>query len=198
MSTLTIEIPDWIEEAEERIGDRSLGGRERMRWTIELSRKSVESDSGGPFAAAVFDLAGRNLVAAGINLVEPSGLSVAHAEIVALMRAQRREGTFDLSRGGDYELVASTEPCAMCLGAIPWSGVRSLRCGALGKDAEAIGFDEGAKPESWERALEERGIEVRRGILRKEARSVLESYLRRGGRIYSPFPREEPGSPGEG
>ena len=41
------------------------------------------------------------------------------------------------------EMVASTQPCAMCLGATPWSGIRRLVCGARDEDAEEIGFDEG-------------------------------------------------------
>lgn len=186
MSTVTVEIPDWLEEEERKVGKRGLGAEARMAWTVELSRQSVERESGGPFAAAVFELGPRRLVAAGINLVESAGTSVAHAEIVALIRAQKRLGTFDLSLRGDYELVASTDPCAMCLGAVPWSGVRVLRCGALGEDAEAIGFDEGSKPEAWERALENRGIRVERGVLRGRARAVHELYLRKGGRIYNP------------
>ena len=56
-----------------------------------------------------------------------------------------------------HELVTSCEPCSMCLGAITWSGIRGLACGARGSDAESIGFDEGPKPENWETALENTG-----------------------------------------
>ena len=46
------------------------------------------------------------------------------------------------------ELVASTEPCAQCFGATPWSGVRRLVCGARGsEDARAIGFERGTEPD---------------------------------------------------
>ncbi|CAA9463261.1 MAG: hypothetical protein AVDCRST_MAG14-2813 [uncultured Rubrobacteraceae bacterium] len=74
----------------------------------------------------------------------------------------------------------------MCLGAVPWSGVRSLLCGARGEDAEEIGFDEGTKPDRWVRSLEKRGIVVTRDVLRREAASVLREYARRGGEIYNP------------
>jgi tRNA(Arg) A34 adenosine deaminase TadA len=84
-----------------------------------------------------------------------------------------------------HELVSSTEPCAMCLGAIPWSGVRGLVCGARDEDARAAGFDEGTKPANWAKALDERGIEVVRDVLRDEAREVLRSYVSGGGTIYN-------------
>lgn len=74
----------------------------------------------------------------------------------------------------------------MCLGAIPWSGLRRVGCGAHGEDAAAIGFDEGAKPADWLGALQQRGIEVARDVLRDEARAVLQQYARTGGRIYNP------------
>lgn len=84
-----------------------------------------------------------------------------------------------------HDLVTSCEPCAMCFGAVPWSGVRGLVCGARDEDARAIGFDEGPKLESWVRALEQRGIEVVRDVHRVVARRVLEDYAIAGGPIYN-------------
>jgi tRNA(Arg) A34 adenosine deaminase TadA len=67
---------------------------------------------------------------------------------------------------------------------VVWSGVTRLVCGAVTSDAEAVGFDEGPKPEAWPATLEKRGIAVRLGVCRDEAREVLEEYKRRGGTIY--------------
>jgi tRNA(Arg) A34 adenosine deaminase TadA len=72
----------------------------------------------------------------------------------------------------------------MCFGAIPWSGVRRLSCGARAADAEAIGFDEGAKPRDWVGELARRGIEVVRDVGRKEAVAVLRAYSDAGAEIY--------------
>jgi tRNA(Arg) A34 adenosine deaminase TadA len=122
-----------------------------------------------------------------MNLVVPSSCSVAHAEMVAIMIAQQVAGDFDLGGGGKpaYELYASTEPCAMCLGATPWSGVRGLLCGARDEDARAVGFDEGAKLPDWIAALEEIGISVKRDVLREDAARVLFDYADGGGEIYN-------------
>jgi tRNA(Arg) A34 adenosine deaminase TadA len=81
-------------------------------------------------------------------------------------------------------LVTSCEPCCQCFGALVWSGVTELVCGALTGDAEAVGFDEGPKPDNWPETLKRRGIGVRLGVCRDEAREVLNEYERRGGTIY--------------
>lgn len=73
----------------------------------------------------------------------------------------------------------------MCFGAVPWSGVKSLVCGARKKDAEAAGFDEGDKPDHWVRSLQRRGIVVQCSVLRSEAAAVLANYSDGGGAIYN-------------
>lgn len=182
--SLTLRLPDWIDAV---VGDRDRvfpSDEERMRLAVALSARSV-LEGGGPFGAGVFDEDGR-LVAPGVNLVVPAGTSIAHAELVALALAQQVAGSFDLADGGRrYELVTSTEPCAQCFGAVPWSGVRRVVCGAATADAEAIGFDEGPKPKRWVDELIRRDIDVRLGVLRDEARAVLNDYAARGGLIYN-------------
>lgn len=157
-----------------------------MGFVIELARENVRAGTGGPFAAAVFSADGGELVSVGVNLVTASGLSMAHAEMVALSLAQHHFGDWDLARHGNLVLVTSCEPCAMCFGAVPWSGVRSLVCGARKEDAEAGGFDEGHKPEDWAASLRARGIEVSEGVLREEAAEVFDFYREQGGVIYNP------------
>ena len=180
------ELPGWVESIVAGPGRAFESVEARMRFAIELARRNVEEQTGGPFGAAVFEADGGKLVSVGVNLVEPSHCSLAHAEMVALALAQQAVGHYDLSHGGVVrELVTSTEPCAMCLGAIPWSGVRRVVCGARGADACAIGFDEGAKPADWVAALTGRGIEVVRDVLRDEAQAVLRRYAESGGNIYN-------------
>ena len=183
--TVKLELPGWVEELDRDREYPTVG--DRMRLAVELARLNVERGTGGPFGAAVFDLSTNRLVAPGMNLVVPLSCSVAHAEMVAIMVAQRVVGDFDLGGEGKpaYELVASTEPCAMCFGATPWSGVRRLVCGARDEDARTVGFDEGAKLPDWQAALEERGISVERDVLREEAAAVLRHYAQSGGMIYN-------------
>ena len=159
---------------------------ERMELAITLAGNNIKNN-GGPFGAAIFEQYSGRLVAPGINLVLQSNCSVVHAEIVAIMLAQQRVANFDLGAEGlpDYELVSTTEPCAMCLGAIPWSGIKSLVCGARDEDARSIGFDEGDKPDDWPQKLQSRTISVTRDILRDKAKAVLQQYIDAGGIIYN-------------
>jgi tRNA(Arg) A34 adenosine deaminase TadA len=179
-------LPHWLETFAGSYRPSVVLG-ERMRFVIEASRKNVEEGTGGPFAAAVFDCGTGNLLSLGVNLVCTGRSSILHAEIVALALAQRKTGTYDLGGAGmpPYELATSTEPCAMCFGAIPWSGVRHLATAALDEDAGSIGFDEGPRPEDWIRELESRGIRVTTGVEREAARDVLRLYARNGGHIYN-------------
>ncbi len=180
-----IDLPPWVEPFVGRGSEMLDSLAARMRFVIALAQQNIENHTGGPFGAAVFEADTGRLISVGVNLVETSNYSMAHAEMVALALAQQALGTYDLSSGKTvYELVTSTEPCAMCLGAIPWSGVRRVVCGAHGEDAAAIGFDEGAKPADWVGELRRRGIEVVRDVLREEAQAVLQQYAAMGGHIY--------------
>lgn len=158
-----------------------------MDVAVALARANVERDAGGPFGAVVYDLASGRPVAGGVNLVEHANNAILHAEIVALMFAHATLGRYSLHAPDlpAFALATSCEPCAMCLGAVLWSGIRHLECGATRDDAVRIGFDEGPVfPASWD-YLEARGIRVRRGVRREGAAGVLEEYRRRGGRIYN-------------
>ncbi len=182
---LTITLPGWLNErltAPVQI----QGDEDRMRFVIDLARENITRGTGGPFAAAVFRSDDGMLAAAGVNSVMRLNNAMLHAEVVALMFAQARAGSYTLrAAGASYDLVTSCEPCAMCLGATLWSGVQRLVCGATRDDAERVGFDEGPVfPESYA-YLERRGITVVRQVLRAEAAGVLDWYLRSGGVVYN-------------
>jgi tRNA(Arg) A34 adenosine deaminase TadA len=181
-----IELPQWLTAFLQRSPKIFPAQEDRMRFIVLLARENVVLQTGGPFGAGVFDASG-HLIAAGVNLVMSSNCSIFHAEIVAIALAQKKLGRYDLSDGGKdvYELVASTEPCAMCFGAIPWSGIKRLVCGARVEDARFIGFDEGPKLPNWQEALEKRGVHVLRDVLRHEAVDVLNLYVKSGGTIYN-------------
>lgn len=164
-----------------------VAATDRMRFVIQLTLTNVTAQTGGPFGAAVFESQTGRLIAVGVNIVEPTNCSLAHAEVVALANAHRTLKQFDLGAPGlqKLELITSCEPCAMCYGAILWSGVRKVVCAARASDATAIGFDEAPKPRNWVATLEDRGISVTRDRCRDEAIAVFQRYQRIGGRIYN-------------
>jgi len=179
-------LPSWVEPFVSAWKEPLDGVERRMRLAVALAAENVRQNSGGPFGAIVVEQDANRLLGAGVNLVTFAGLSVAHAEMVAVMMAQKHAGSWNLGAEQRVQLVTSCEPCAMCFGAVPWSGVTSLVWGALKEDAEAAGFDEGDKPAAWQETLEKRGISTLGDVLREEAAEVLAQYARRDGHIYHP------------
>ena len=186
-AAFAVRLPPWLADrlARDPPGPLTDPG-DRMRFVIGLSRRNLDEGTGGPFGAAVFARETGALVAAGVNVVEPSGVAAAHAEVAALALAQVRAGGFDLGAAcGPVELVCSAEPCGMCTGMIHWSGVAAVTCGARSEDVRAAGFDEGPAPPGGVRALESRGVAVVRDLLRGEAAAVLRDFARGGGAGYN-------------
>lgn len=183
---VVVEYPPWVQEVVD--WERPLAsGEDRMRLAIRIASENVERGTGGPFGAAIVERDSGKLIAVGMNSVVRLNNCALHGEVVAFMMAQQRLESYTLAAPGmpAHELVTSCEPCAMCLGAALWSGVRRIVCGAQREDASRLNFEEGPVfPESYD-YLRDRGIEIERGVLRADARTVLEQYRARGGPIYN-------------
>lgn len=186
---ITLSLPAWFDAEQMSFGFSSGDLDGAMRLAIALSRANVTHQTGGPFGALVVQLETGRVISAAVNCVEAQNCSSAHAEIMALSLAQQTLKTWNLSaepQEADLTLITSCEPCTMCWGAIPWSGVKKVVCGATKDDAEAAGFDEGARPSTWIEDLNDRGIEVLTGVLRQQAAEVLKDYAESGQTIYNP------------
>ncbi len=183
---LRIALPEWCGEIASA-GQIFPTDENRMTLAIRLARENVLRGSGGPFGAAVFEQGTGRLVAMGVNSVERLRNSVLHAETVAIMLAQARCGCYTLGAPGlpGHELHSSCEPCAMCLGALLWAGVRRIVCAASREDAARIGFEEGPVFPASHDYLRSRGMEIVCGVLAEQAREVLDLYVRRGGLVYN-------------
>ena len=188
---VSITLPEWVHH-EVRPGERYATPEDRMRFVISLAARNVERETGGPFGAAVFERDSGILVAPGVNRVELSLCSAAHAESVALMVSQQVLKTYDLGAPNlpKFELVTSSQPCIQCYGNLWWSGISRLVTGTSVAQTTAIaGFDEGPVPSNWAQLLRdrqpvERSMEVVEGVLADEACKVLELYVRKGGVRY--------------
>ena len=177
--------PAWVDELDWTADYPS--DEARMAVAILVASRNVERGTGGPFGSAIFAADTGRLVAVGMNLVVQNHNSTLHGEMVAFQMAQAALGTHTLGGDGQapHELFTSCEPCAMCLGATLWSGVRRLVSAANGEDARALGFDEGPVFEESYAYLRARGIRVDREVMRGEAQAVLTRYRDLGGLIYN-------------
>jgi guanine deaminase len=142
---------------------------EFMRQAVAEARRGMKKGDGGPFGAVI--VRGGEIVARGHNRVIVSHDPTAHAEIVAIRRATRRFGRFDLS---DCELYTTCEPCPMCLAAIHWARIKRFYFGCTTDDAARIGFDDKAFYDSF------RGIGCpcfeAVPLLRDECRPLFETW----------------------
>jgi tRNA(Arg) A34 adenosine deaminase TadA len=181
---VTVTLPDWVADVVDY--DRPYTtDTDRMRVAVTLAAENVDRGTGGPFGAAVFDSTGL-LIAVGVNRVVPLNSSSLHAEIVSLMMAQTRLGTYTLHADGTkHGLFTSCEPCAMCLGATQWSGVSRVVWAATRDDAGRLDFDEGPVFDASYEYLRARGIVLEQGPLRAEAAAILSRYGESGGEIYN-------------
>lgn len=175
----SLDMPDWAVNALNSLPAYMPLPEERMAAVIEFSRQNILHNTGGPFAAGVFERDSGKLLVIGVNRVMHHTCSSAHAEIMALSIAQKMLGQYDLGAEGlpAHELVVNWRPCAMCLGATLWSGVRSLVIAGAGPELEEItGFDEGPVPEEWRGELAKRGISLTENVLRDEAIAAYKEF----------------------
>ncbi len=183
--SLQLSLPAWLGTVDL---EPIPAAHDRMLFVLALARRNVQEATGGPFAAAVLERDTGAVVSLGVNCVLSTGSSVAHAEIMALGLAEQVRGTYDLGAPGQpaLELVSSSQMCAMCLGAVVWSGVREVAWATPARDVLALGFDEGPTPPDYVEQLQRRGIGVAWGVARREGLAVLREYARAGGPLYNP------------
>lgn len=182
-------LPAWVHEAVDMSRAHATDA-DKVSLAIELSKRNIEADTGGPFGAAVFGPDDR-VIAVGVNRVVAHACSVAHAEMMAYMLAQGRTQRLRLNRDADgnpiapITLATSSQPCCQCYGATVWAGIDRLLIGARAEDVMSLTeFDEGPLPADWIGELNARGIDVVRDIGRDAAREVLRAYGEGGGARY--------------
>ena len=90
-----------------------------LRQAIALAA-SARAHGAHPFGALIVDAEGQILVTARNNAVPPKGDPTQHAERLACSLVGRQ---FTPAQLATATLYTSTEPCAMCAGAIYWTGI---------------------------------------------------------------------------
>jgi tRNA(Arg) A34 adenosine deaminase TadA len=96
----------------------STNDNEHLRRAIALARRARE-EGNHPFGALLTSSSGEVLLTAA-NTVTTGRDVTGHAEINLVRLASP---IFDEAALGSCSLYSSTEPCAMCAGAIYWSGI---------------------------------------------------------------------------
>lgn len=148
-----------------------------MRRAIELARKGVDDNLGGPFGCVV--VKDGRIIGEGCNQVTSTNDPTAHAEVVAVRQACRSLGSFQLDGCSIY---TSCEPCPMCLGAIYWSRPARIFVAATREDAAAAGFDDELFYDELEKPNNERQLKME-SLLREESRLVFQKWVEKSDKV---------------
>ncbi len=108
-----------------------------LRHAVRLAKEKMLANEGGPFGAVIAK--DGKVLAEGWNQVTSHNDPTAHAEVVAIRRACKTLGRFDLK---GCVLYASCEPCPMCLAAAYWARVDHVVFANTRQQAAQIGFDD--------------------------------------------------------
>jgi tRNA(Arg) A34 adenosine deaminase TadA len=112
------------------------------------------------------------IIARGANEVTLTNDPTAHAEVVAIRKACKELGSFQLE---DCEIYCSCEPCPMCLGAIYWARPKAIYYANTKNDAAAIDFDDTFIYAEIARPIGERQLFTRQ-MMREEALQAFEKW----------------------
>ncbi len=106
-----------------------------MRAAIKEAQKGIHNGHGGPFGAVI--VKDGKVVAKGHNEVVKNNDPTCHGEMMAIRKACKKLGSFDLS---GCEIYTTGEPCPMCMSAILWANIDKTYYGCNILDTEDIGF----------------------------------------------------------
>lgn len=107
------------------------------------------------------------IIARAHNLKETKKTAIAHAEILAIGKANKKLDNWRLI---DCELYVTLEPCEMCMGAIVASRIKNIYIGTLDpKKKEKIDI---------ERYKEQYGINIQVGIMQEKCEYILKDFFK--------------------
>lgn len=133
-----------------------------MRRAIELAREGMGKGVGGPFGSVI--VRDGKVIAEASNEVISGHDPTAHAEVQAIRKACKKEGTFHLPGATIY---TSCEPCPMCMGAIYWAHIDRVVYASAMEDADKIEFYDLYIAEQLKLPRQDRAIQFEQ-LLREE------------------------------
>lgn len=149
----------------------SEGIQHSNEWYMEkaLAEAKKAFDRGEVPIGAVIVRSGR-IIARGSNERELKQDATLHAEMTAIRKASRKNGSWRLN---DCDMYVTLEPCTMCAGAIIQARIRSVYFGAWDPKAGAAGsvvniFGEGRFNHK---------VEVYQGILEDRCSKLLKDFF---------------------
>lgn len=107
------------------------------------------------------------IIARAHNLKETKQSAIAHAEVLAIQKANKKLNNWRLL---ECDMYVTLEPCPMCMGAIISSRIKNLYIGTVDpKKIEQINVEE---------YKEKYGVNVKIGILKEESEYILKDFFK--------------------
>ena len=107
------------------------------------------------------------IIARAHNLKETKQSAIAHAEILAIQKANKKLNNWRLL---DCDMYVTLEPCQMCMGAIISSRIKNIYIGTLDpKKQEQINIEE---------YKEKFGVNIQVGIMQEKSEYILKEFFK--------------------
>ena len=110
------------------------------------------------------------IIARAHNLKELKQTAIAHAEILAIQKANKKLQNWRLI---DCDMYITLEPCMMCMGAIISSRIKNLYIGTLDPKNEKEEAEE--RMETYKKKY---GIHIEIGILQQKCEYILKDFFK--------------------
>lgn len=111
------------------------------------------------------------IIARAHNKREINGSTLAHAEILAITKANKKLSSWRLE---DCDLYVTLEPCLMCMGAIIQARMKNVYFGANDPKSGALGGSFNVLENNFNHQLE-----VNKGILKEESKELLKEFFKK-------------------
>ncbi|MBM3887043.1 nucleoside deaminase [Candidatus Dependentiae bacterium] len=139
-----------------------------MRLALQEAKKSFDLGE-VPIGAVLVDQFG-SVISKGHNLVERKATQLAHAETLAISKANKKLTTWRLN---GHWLYVTLEPCLMCLGLVQLSRIDGICFGT----ASPL-FGTGLEKINLDFSFYEKRVKVIPGVLQQECAELLKLFFK--------------------
>lgn len=139
-----------------------------MKEALKEAKKAYEKEE-IPVGAVI--VKNNKVIARAHNLKEIKQTAIAHAEILAIQKANKKLQNWRLI---DCDMYVTLEPCMMCMGAIISSRIKNIYIGTLDLKNE-----NGASEEKLKKYGENFNLHIETGILQEKCEYILKEFFKK-------------------
>ena len=137
------------------------------KWMKEALKEAKKAYDKYEIPVGAVIVKNNKIIARAHNLKETKKSAIAHAEILAIQKANKKLDNWRLL---DCDMYVTLEPCDMCMGAIISSRIRNIYIGTLDPKKN--------KKIDVENFKKEYGIDIKLGIRQEECEYILKDFFR--------------------